>query len=286
MSAKLEKIPYEDGGGFRAAYINDKGGFWHFHPEFELVLNLNSYGTRIIGDSVELFDHNDMIFIASNIPHCWNQFKQNGEVPENHGIVCHFREDGFGKDFLSQKELNGLRKLLCNAKKGIKFQPEDAIKAEAPLRSMIENSGMKKMISFFTLLELMITARESKPILSDKYIHDFDHMGNERMTSVYTYIRENYQNPITLDEVAGVANMSSYAFSRYFSKNCGMGLIEYINQVRLNKSCYLLRETDRQVQDIAFECGFSSISNFNKQFIKSKEMPPREYRNKFQEALR
>jgi AraC-like DNA-binding protein len=286
MSAKLERIPYEDGGGFRAAFINDKGGFWHFHPEYELVLNLKSYGTRIIGDSVELFEHYDMTFIASNIPHCWNQFKQNGIVPGNHGIVCHFKEDGFGHQFLSQTEMLGLRKLLKRAERGIIFSKDDARKAESHLRNMIDNAGMKKMIGFFNLLDLLIEAKGTRPILSDKYIHDFDHRGNERMTNVYGYIRENYQNQITLEEVAGIANMSTYAFSRYFSKNCGMGLIEYINQVRLNKSCYYLRETDRQVQDIAFECGFSSISNFNKQFTKSKGLSPREYRNKFQQALK
>ena len=53
MVAELEKILYDDGGGFRAAYINDTGGFWHFHPEYELVLNIKSNGTRIVGDSVE-----------------------------------------------------------------------------------------------------------------------------------------------------------------------------------------------------------------------------------------
>lgn len=151
---------------------------------------------------------------------------------------------------------------------------------------MINNSGLKKMVAFFSLLDVLISSESSRPILSDKYVFDFDRLGNERMTNVYSFIRENYQIPITLDEVAGIANMSTYAFSRYFSKNCGMGLIEYINQVRLNKSCYYLRETSRQVQDIAFECGFSSISNFNKQFVKSKGFSPREYRNQFLAALK
>ena len=54
MVAELEKILYDDGGGFRAAYINDTGGLWHFHPEYELVLNIKSNGTRIVGDSVEI----------------------------------------------------------------------------------------------------------------------------------------------------------------------------------------------------------------------------------------
>jgi hypothetical protein len=48
MVAELEKIIYDDGGGFRASYISDTSGLWHFHPEYELVLNIKSNGTRIV----------------------------------------------------------------------------------------------------------------------------------------------------------------------------------------------------------------------------------------------
>ena len=48
MLAELEKIAYDDGGGFRAAYLNDKADYATFSPQFELTLNTKSYGTRII----------------------------------------------------------------------------------------------------------------------------------------------------------------------------------------------------------------------------------------------
>jgi hypothetical protein len=111
MVAELEKILYDDGGGFRAAYINDIGSMWHFHPEYELVLNIKSNGTRIIGDSVELFDQYDMVFIAGNIPHNWNYYRQDGTLPERHGIMVHFKLESLG-EFLSQHELHRLREEL------------------------------------------------------------------------------------------------------------------------------------------------------------------------------
>ena len=109
MVAELEKIQYDDGGGFRAAYINDTGGLWHFHPEYELVLNIKSNGTRIVGDSVELFDQYDMVLIAGNIPHCWNYYRQNNTLPENHGIVVNFKLDSLGESLLSQHELHKVK---------------------------------------------------------------------------------------------------------------------------------------------------------------------------------
>ncbi len=281
MVAELEKILYDDGGGFRAAYINDTGGLWHFHPEYELTLNIKSNGTRIIGDSVELFDLYDMVLIAGNIPHCWNYYRQNNILPENHGIIVHFKLESIGEALLAQHELHCLKELLHDAERGIVFSVEDSRKAETYFLQMIRNKGIAKMIDFLNIM-IVLCASENKALLcSENYKLAFDERGNKRMSDVYTYIRENYFKPIPLEKIAKVAKMSPFAFSRYFKKNCGAGFIEYLNRVRTNKACYLLRETEYQVHDIALECGFASISNFNKQFRKTEGISPRDYRAQF-----
>lgn len=281
MVAELEKILYDDGGGFRAAYINDIGGMWHFHPEYELVLNIKSNGTRIIGDSVELFDQYDMVFIAGNIPHCWNYYRQDGTLPEKHGIMVHFKLASLGDALLSQHELHSLKELLNEAERGIVFSVEDARKAEKHLLKMISNKGIDKVIDFFNIIQIMCTSEKRGYLCSDNYKLAFDERGNKRMADVYNYIRENYFKPISLEKISKIARMSPFAFSRYFKKNCGAGFVEYLNRVRTNKACYLLRETEYQVHDIAVECGFASISNFNKQFRKTEGISPRDYRAQF-----
>jgi len=279
--AELEKILYDDGGGFRAAYINDTGGLWHFHPEYELVLNIKSNGTRIIGDSVELFDQYDMVLIAGNIPHCWNYYRQNNILPENHGIIVHFKLESIGEALLAQHELHCLKELLHDAERGIVFSIEDSRKAEKYFLQMIRNKGIDKMVDFFNIM-IVLCASDNKAFLcSENYKLAFDERGNKRMSDVYTYIRENYFKPIPLEKIAKIAKMSPFAFSRYFKKNCGAGFIEYLNRVRTKKACYLLRETEYQVHDIALECGFASISNFNKQFRKTEGISPRDYRAQF-----
>jgi len=281
MVAELENIAFEDGGGFRAALLNDKGGFWHFHPEYELVLNTKSYGTRIIGDNVELFDQYDMTFIAGNIPHCWNHYKTGGKVPENHGISLHFTSSSLGENLRQQYEVRSLRELMSEAERGIAFSVEDAKKTEKHLSDMVNHSGLEKMIDFFHILKIMVNAEKRRILCSENFRLSIDDRGNKRMTDVYTFIRENFNRQITLKEISRVANMSPFAFSKYFKKNCGSGFIEYLNQVRTNKACYLLRETDFQVQDIAVDCGFMSISNFNKQFRNTVGISPREYRSQY-----
>lgn len=281
MVAELEQIPYDDGGGFRVAYLNDKGGFWHFHPEFELVLNTKSYGTRIIGDNVELFDQYDMTLIAGSIPHCWNHYKVGGKVPEKHGIVVHFTSASLGENLLNQHEMYGVKKLFEEAERGVAFSVEDAGKAEKYLIDMEKHSGIDKMIDFFHVLRIMCSADNRRQLCSENYKMTFDENENKRMTDVYTFIRENFHKPITLKEISHVANMSPFAFSRYFKKNSAAGFVEYVNQVRTNKACYLLRETEYQIHNIAIECGFASISNFNKQFRKTVGISPRDYRAQF-----
>lgn len=281
MIAELEKIPYDDGGGFRAAYLNETSGFWHFHPEYELVLNIKSYGTRIIGDNAELFDQFDMTFIAGNLPHCWNHYKQDGLVPENHGIVVHFKLSSFGDSLLSQHEMHCVRELLEQAERGIAFAIEDAEKAEKYLVEMVNNKGIDKMISFFNILGILCASEKRRPLCSENYKIAFDRKGNSKMTDIFTFIRENFNRSISLDEISSVVNMSPFAVSRYFKKNCGAGFVEYVNQVRTNKACYLLRETEYQIHEIAINCGFGSISNFNKQFRKATGTSPRDYRTQF-----
>jgi AraC-like DNA-binding protein len=222
-----------------------------------------------------------MTLISGNIPHCWNYYKTDGKLPENHGIALYFTLSSLGEEFLKQHEMNSVRELLDEAERGLAFAEEDARKAEGHLTDMINHTGIDKMIDFFLVLKILINAKKRRQLCSENYKLSFDETGNKRMTEVYTYIRENFKKHITLEEVSRIAKMSPFSFSRYFKKNSGAGFVEYLNQVRTNKACYLLRETGYQIHDIAESCGFSSISNFNKQFRKTVGLSPREYRSQF-----
>jgi AraC-like DNA-binding protein len=283
MVAELEKIDFDERGGFRASFVSDLGGIWHFHPEYELVLNLKSYGTRIIGDNVELFDRYAMTLVSGLLPHSWNHYKNSEGLLTDHSIVCHFRRESLGESLLLQHEMKQVSDLLDDAERGIAFSEADARGVEPFLRAMTTQTGTDKMVSFFNILNILSSTEKRRVLCSVNYKRAQDQRGNNRMTDVYSFIRINYSRPITLNEAASVANMSPFAFSRFFKKNCGAGLVEYINQVRTNRACYLLKETDIHIHEIASECGFQSISNFNKHFRKATTIAPREYRALYRE---
>jgi AraC-like DNA-binding protein len=281
MVAELEKIDYDDSGGFRADYISDTDGFWHFHPEYEVMLNTESNGTRIVGDSVEIFDHYDLVLIGGNIPHCWNYYRNEISNPKDRGIMLHFKLSSLGEALLSQHELHSVRKLLMDSERGILFSMEDAKKTESHLVNMVHNKGIEKMISFFSVLKIMCSSDKRSLLCTENYKRAFDERGNKKMTDIFDYVRENYSKPITLEKVSRMVYMSPFAFSRYFKKYAGSGFVEYLNKVRMNKAGHLLRETEYQVHEIASQCGFSSISNFNKQFRRTEGLAPRDYRARF-----
>lgn len=281
MGAELEEINYDDTGGFRAEFISETNGFWHFHPEYEITLNTRSNGTRIVGDSVEIFDNYDLVMIGRNIPHCWNYYKNNDLPPEDRGIMLHFKITSIGEALLSQHELNPVKQLLLDSDRGISFSVGDAKRSEPFLVNMVKHKGIDKMIDFFNILKILCSADKRTLLCSETYKRSFDERGNKKMSDVYNHIREHYNKPISLNMISAVARMSPFAFSRYFKKYSGAGFIEYLNRVRMSKACHLLRETEYQIQYIALECGFTSISNFNKQFKRTEGISPREYRSQF-----
>jgi AraC-like DNA-binding protein len=281
MIAELENISYDNDGGFRAAFLKESFGYFHFHPEFEIVLNLRSNGTRIIGESVELFDNYDMTIISGNIPHCYNYYKQEDHTSEFLGIIVHFRYSAFGDTLLKQHEMREVNELLKEAGRGISFPTEDAKKAEKHFIDMVNKTGIEKMISFFNILKIMQSSDKKVYLCSENYKETNDQCGNKKMNEIFSYINENFFRSITLEDISKIAGMNPSACSRFFKQNSGYGFVEYVNQVRQNKACYLLRETDYHINEIAEECGFASISNFNKMFRKAESVSPGEYRIRY-----
>jgi AraC-like DNA-binding protein len=76
--------------------------------------------------------------------------------------------------------------------------------------------------------------------------------------------------------------MSPYYLSHQFKAVSGFNLNRYINRTRISNARSLLIESDATITDIAFQCGFKSISQFNRTFKKIVNLTPREYKNKHQ----
>ena len=80
------------------------------------------------------------------------------------------------------------------------------------------------------------------------------------------YVAENFQNEISFDMAASVANMQRSAFCRYFKRKTKKKFSEFVNETRITHAQKLLAESDKTITEIAFECGYENTSYFNRQF--------------------
>ncbi|MGL6201028.1 MAG: AraC family transcriptional regulator [Lachnospiraceae bacterium] len=101
---------------------------------------------------------------------------------------------------------------------------------------------------------------------------------NTECSQVKRYIDTHYKEQVTLDILAEKSHFSKYYLVHMFTKEYGISPINYLNQKRVEESCYFLANTDYSISDIARILGFSSLSYFSQSFTRSQAMSPRAYR--------
>lgn len=92
------------------------------------------------------------------------------------------------------------------------------------------------------------------------------------------FMKDNLSNSITLDEMAEQVNYSPAYIGTLFMKKTGMSLINYFNQLKIQRACRLLDFTDKKIKEIAYDLGFSDPFYFSKVFQKYMHMSPKDYR--------
>lgn len=101
-----------------------------------------------------------------------------------------------------------------------------------------------------------------------------------RLKNVLAYIKDHYQNVITLAELAELAGMSPKYFCRAFSQMTGKTPVEYLNYYRIEQAGERLVFTEDSVTEIALDCGFRDMSYFSRTFARYKGVSPRAYRKR------
>lgn len=103
---------------------------------------------------------------------------------------------------------------------------------------------------------------------------------DRRIEEVVRYINENYSSINNIEEIAAKFYMSRYHLCHLFTQNLGVGLISYLNTIKIRRACELLEDKAQSITEIATKCGFNSSSYFCKVFKEEKGMSPSEYRKR------
>ena len=107
---------------------------------------------------------------------------------------------------------------------------------------------------------------------------------NDRIKKAFNFIKENYKNDVLLKEIANEFHMTVPSFCRYFKSQTNKTFIEFLIEYRINNALKLLTQTDKDIKNISFECGFNNYSHFNRSFKKINSISPSDYRKKINKS--
>ena len=169
---------------------------------------------------------------------------------------------------------NYLHKMTPDIFSGIEFVTEQANKCGSFSEMLIK----KRLTEMVYILADRLSTGKSKS--------NENEFSDDRLLKAITYIEDNPGVFFKCYEVAHHCGISSKQLGRLFKKYRNESFLDFIHAQKIGDACQRLLNTDKKVEIIAQELGFSSINYFSKFFIFEVGMPPTEYRKKYIEILR
>lgn len=281
MKPLIEKLPVAEGNSF-VANTHRTPRFevpWHQHIEYELILITEGSGLSFIGNYVGEFKAGDIFFIGSNMPHTFK--KENDQITS--AVVVQFTDNFWGTDFLALPENKLLRDLFRLSMKGIKPEGKSKPALSKLIKKLEYCVGISRISTLLECLDTLIN-EENKIVLSTSEMPVLNEKYQDRMDKIFKFTISNFQNQITLNQIAAIANMTVTAFCLYFKKSTKKSYVEFLNEIRIGHACKLLQSTNKAVTEICYESGFNTAANFNKQFVKFKNSSPSQFRANFKQT--
>jgi AraC-like DNA-binding protein len=281
----FEQTPRRQWESFHCEVVRGPGygATWHFHPEFQITLVLKSTGYRLVGDAITPLAPGDLVLVGANLPHVWQQDPEGGRAAV-HAVVVRFLDTSLGRDFLEIPEAAAVKRLLQRAGRGLHVTGRTRDAVAGRLQQLVEARGLNRVAELLAILETLAQSCELQPIASADFMPSLSSEDQGRMARVTAHIHARLTGEIDRATIARAAHLSEGAFSRFFKLRTGKTLPEYVNELRVGRACRLLADEQRKVTDIALDCGFRNLANFNRRFREITRLTPRDYRRQLQRS--
>ncbi|MBB3697647.1 helix-turn-helix domain-containing protein [Flammeovirga yaeyamensis] len=281
MKAILEKVITQDESTLRAfKYTNERFVTpWHLHPEYELTYIIKSTGSRYVGNNVSDYQPGELVLIGPNLPHCWKDDSTHEDNVES--LVLQWPKELIEPLF----SFSDIKYAFKNVERGILFKNADSLKIKEKMLAIIEANHWERYAKFIALLGEMNQLNEREILAGESYSYESSKDTNNRIEVVQNFVEQNFSRKIKLSEIAEELSMTEQSFSRFFSKNMQRPFFVYLNEYRINRVSRLLLETDMQVAEIGYTCGYESLPFFYQQFKKFKGYSPLGFRKMYRSTL-
>ncbi len=252
----------------------------HHHVTIELSLVLSGRGLYKTQDREYPIAAGDVFLFRPNEAHCITDIEAEGMELLNLHIAPYYLYTHFSgalnADYI--KILSANFPLLSNKISELlplKESHELALCMQK-IRSEMEN----KRSDYLTLAHNSIVAI----LIAIARIHEgagmkkSEKQNYQRMIAAIHYIDDNFRSNITLEEIAAQIGYNRCYFSHIFSRCMGMSVWDYISIKRIEEALTLIKTSDKNILQIAVECGFNNTINFNKTFKKYTNLSPSAFR--------
>ncbi len=253
----------------------------HWHMEQEILHIIRGSLTITLNGKKIILNQDQFCFIQSGTLHSVEADKKQNCTFESLIFNINFLQNIFtgGENFL-QKISNHqvIIKPVISGEDNSLILPLYAVfnsmKKELPGKDFLCVGGL---LSFFGALFNSQGFIENEQAANTQAIKK-----NSQLNDSINFIQKNFDKQITLEDMAASAGVSTKYFCKFFREAIGFTPVNYLNNYRIEKACWLLRTTNDEITQIAMNCGFNNYSYFIRLFGKTKQTTPLKYRNQIE----
>ena len=242
--------------------------YLHFHNVLEIGYCRSGTGDMIFREEVCPYQPGDITIIPRKYPHTTNSTPGTF----SHWEYLFINEDAFiEKIFAGQSHRIHRQQMIDAINRDALFFPKEKYPALAKDVLDLMECLRKKDTFFQEESEGILAALLPKAaqIQMSDAAQAQDHKTTRApgvVMQAMDYISQHYGEEVTVEELAQHCSVSESHLRRLFTAHMKMGVLEYINFVRIHEACRMLKDTDLSISDIAFRCGFTTTSTFNRNF--------------------
>lgn len=251
---------------------------WHSHEEYELHLITATRGKAFVGDYIGDFRPGSLFLTGPNLPHNWVTDKVSSREVAVRDMLVQFNQDSIDRLAGGFPEFREMSAMFELAKSGVEFVGFNPTFARGHLEAIRDAKGAERIVAFLRFLVRINDHAEKRALSIVTLTQPEGNSKQARIAAVVDHIVKNFAEETCVDRAAEMAGMSPAAFSRNFQQVTGNRFVEFVNRVRIGQACSMLYATDEPVSTICFEVGFQNLANFNRHFLKMRNMTPSAYR--------
>lgn len=231
----------------------------HYHNAYEMFVVTSGSSNMLVDDHMIHTQKGNIVLIKPNSLH-----KNNGGARHSR-YALHFT-DKYLNTYFASDVTEGLTKLFNNEKFSIKQEEFGKI---LELLGRIYSGDKFSYIHLAEILSII-----SRP---DSIIHQTEY-SDKTVNSILEYINKHYNEILGLDDIANALCISKPYMCNIFKKETSVTISHYLNSVRINQACDILRLGGKNITETALMCGYSSPMYFCRMFKSIVNMTPNEYR--------